>query len=145
MPAFKDRRFLPYSQQQMFDLVADVASYKDFLPWCLGTRVYNRREDGFDADMIIGFKMFKEKIVSRVSLQEPNKVNVDYMDGPLKRLYNHWVFEPASEGCMVDFAVELEFKSRMLENLIGEVFTKATFRMIHAFEERAKDLYGTPK
>ena len=143
MPKFSDQRILPYSQDQMFHLVADVARYHEFLPWCLATRVYNQKIGRFDADMVIGFKMFREKISSRVTVNATEKVYVDYLSGPLKRLYNHWHFSENDNGeCVIDFEVDFEFKSRMLENLIGDVFTKATHKMIQAFEDRAKDLYG---
>lgn len=144
MTEFSDQKILPYSADQMFALVSDVARYPEFLPWCTGARVYNRRADRFDADVIIGFKMFREKFTSRVTFSRPNSVDVDYLTGPMKRLYNHWRFTDMEEGgCLIDFKVELEFKNRMLEQMIGRVFTEATERMVDAFEARAHDLYGS--
>lgn len=142
MPKHTEQKLLPYSQTQLFALVSDVGRYPEFLPWCVGTRIYNRRAARFDADVIIGFKMFREKFTSRVTLEENAAVNVDYITGPMKRLYNHWRFLPHEAGCLVDFEVDLEFDNRMLEQMIGKVFTEATERMIGAFETRAHALYG---
>lgn len=143
MGKFSEKRILPYNQQQMFDLVSDVGSYPQFLPWCIGARVYNRRPERFDADVIIGFKMFREKFTSRVTTQEFHSVDVDYISGPMKRLYNHWRFVEQSGGrCLIDFEVEFEFGNRMLQKMIGNVFEEATQRMVEAFEGRAHALYG---
>lgn len=143
MHHFVEKKVLPYSDEQLFKLVADVGSYPDFLPWCLGTRVYNRKPGQFDADVIIGFKMFRERFTSRVTLEPNSKVDVDYIKGPMKRLYNHWRFEPTENGhCLVDFEVDFEFSNRILNQMIGGLFGEACKRMIHAFEERAKLLYG---
>lgn len=138
-----ERKKLPYSPDQLFALVSDVGSYPEFLPWCIGARVYNQRPDRFDADVIIGFKMFREKFTSRVSLQRPYIVEVDYITGPMKRLYNHWRFsELEGGGSIIDFEVDFEFDNRVLEQMIGRVFTDATERMIDAFVQRAHALYG---
>lgn len=142
MPEHRESRILPYSPEQMFALVSDVGQYKDFLPWCLASRVYNRKAGQFDADLVIGFKMFREKFTSRVLLSEPHKVHVNYIKGPLKTLYNHWHFLPVDQGCKVSFAVDLEFKNPVLERMIGDMFTKATLKMVQAFENRAHELYG---
>ena len=143
MAYLTEQKNLPYSKQQMFDLVSDVGSYPEFLPWCVGARVYNRRADRFDADVIIGFKMFREKFTSRVVLQKPDLVEVDYITGPMKRLYNHWRFTELEEGgCLIHFEVDFEFQNRVLEQMIGKMFTEATDRMIGAFETRAHELYG---
>ncbi|WND02330.1 type II toxin-antitoxin system RatA family toxin [Temperatibacter marinus] len=143
MPKLTMKKDLPYSVEQMFDLVSDVNSYDQFLPWCQKVRVYAQKQGQFDADLIIGFKNFRETFTSRVTYTAPKSVNVDYIKGPLKRLYNHWQFsENAGGGCHVDFEVDLEFKSRILENLIGTVFTEASKKMIDAFESRAEELYG---
>lgn len=143
MPYHSEQKILPYSEQQMFDLVSDVARYPEFLPWCVGARVYNRRTERFDADVIIGFKMFREKFTSRVVLHEPDLVEVDYITGPMKRLYNHWRFTGLEQGgCLINFEVDFEFQNRVLEQMIGKMFTEATDRMIDAFESRAHELYG---
>ena len=143
MPKFTENKLLPYTAEQLFAMVSDVGRYPEFLPWCIGARVYNRTPDRFDADVIIGFKMFREKFTSRVTLKHPNAVDVDYISGPMKQLYNHWRFTNQPDGsCMVEFAVEFEFRNRVLEQMIGRVFTEATERMIDAFEERAHTLYS---
>jgi coenzyme Q-binding protein COQ10 len=133
---------MPYTPEQMFDLVADVKSYADFLPWVIAMRV---RKDGPQetlADMIVGFKGLRETFTSRVQKQRPGEVHVDYVDGPLKYLRNDWRFRPAPNGCLVDFSVDFAFKNRMFEMLAGQVFTIALRKMIGAFEDRAKVLYG---
>lgn len=143
MHHFSEKRVLPYSEQQLFGLVADVAKYPEFLPWCLGARIHNRKEGQFDADVIIGFKMFRERFTSRVTLESNSKVDVDYIKGPMKRLYNHWRFIPQPDGsCLVDFEVDFEFKSKVLNQMIGALFGEACRRMMSAFEERAEALYG---
>lgn len=142
MPHFVDEKFMPYSQKQLFDMIADVANYPEFLPWCMDARIYNKKENQFDADLIIGFKAFKERFTSRVTLHSPNALEVDYIKGPMKELYNHWKFIKADGGTLVDFEVEFEFKSKLLGRMIGPVFAEATHRMINAFEARAKELYG---
>ncbi len=143
MAKHSEKKILPYSRQQLFDLVSDVGRYPEFLPWCVGARVYNRREESFDADVVIGFKMFREKFTSRVLMREPGSVHVDYITGPMKRLYNHWHFtELEAGGCLIDFEVDFEFANRVMEQMIGRVFTEATERMIDAFENRAHALYG---
>ncbi len=146
MPRFKTQRQLPYSARQLSDMVADVARYPDFLPWCKAARVYNKKGDIFDADLIIGFNLFREQFTSRVEVVPGSSVKVDYLDGPLRRLYNYWIFKEDPKGLTnIDFEVDFEFKSRMLEKLIGEVFSRATQKMVSAFEARARDLYGDPK
>ena len=142
MPHFVDKKLMPYTQKQLFDMVADVESYPEFLPWCMDARVYNIKDGQFDADLIIGFKAFKERFTSRVTLDCPNGLDVNYIKGPMRELYNHWRFVKADGGTMVDFEVNFEFKSKLLGKLIGPVFGEATERMIGAFETRAKALYG---
>ncbi|WP_417457122.1 type II toxin-antitoxin system RatA family toxin [Kordiimonas sp.] len=146
MPHFSEKKILPYTQEQLFRLVADVAHYPEFLPWCTGARVYNRQENRFDADVIIGFKMFSERFTSRVRLEPNSKVDVDYIRGPMKRLYNHWKFTPEGfHSCLIDFEVEFEFSNRMLNQMIGGLFGEACRKMVQAFEERAAAIYGEPR
>lgn len=143
MAYLSEQKMLPYTEQQMFDLVSDVGRYPEFLPWCIGARIYNRRTDRFDADVIIGFKMFREKFTSRVLLEEPKRVEVDYIAGPMKRLYNHWHFSASEQGgCHISFEVDFEFHNRVLEQMIGKMLAEASERMIDAFESRAHELYG---
>ncbi len=144
MPKFSDEMILPFSPQQMYALVADVASYDQFLPWVVGTRLFNKKENQFDADLIVGFKMFKERFTSRVNLTPNEKVYVDYIKGPMKYLYNDWRFEPHGEsGSKVYFTVDFEFKSMIFQKVAGLFFEEATQKMMQAFIDRAKVVYGS--
>lgn len=144
MTTHAERRTLPYTPEQLFDLVADVAKYPEFLPWCLSSRI--KKWDGdtvFYADLVIGYKMVREKFGSKVTLNAPDHIHVEYLSGPMKYLSNHWKFIREDDGsCTIDFFVEFEFKNRLLQNLIGVFFNEVVCRMVGAFEERAQDLYG---
>ena len=143
MPTHAERRALPYTPQQMYDLVAAIEKYPEFLPWVQGVRVTRREENTVYADLIVGFRMFRESFTSKVSLQPPDVIDVKYLKGPLKYLNNHWRFEPnGRDGCIVDFYVDFEFKSRIFQKVAGTLFNEAVRRMIHAFEGRAKTIYG---
>ncbi len=142
MPTHAERRFLPYSQEQLFALVADVERYPEFLPWCVAARIRSRDEDVLIADLVIGFKMVRERFTSRVTLRGPDRIDVEYTEGPLRYLNNHWSFEPQDGGCVIDFFVDFEFKSMILQKLIGALFNEAVRRMVGAFESRAHALYG---
>jgi coenzyme Q-binding protein COQ10 len=145
MPTHAEQRVLPFTREQLFDLVADIERYPEFLPWCLGARVRERRDNLIVADLLIGFKMVRERFTSKVTLNPPNRIDVAYAEGPFRYLANHWVFEPASEGgCRIDFFVDFEFRSRVLQKLIGVLFNEAVRRMVAAFETRARHLYGNP-
>jgi len=133
---------MPYTPEQMFDLVADVKSYQEFLPWVIAMRVRKDAPDETIADMIVGFKGLRETFTSRVEKQRPDRIYVDYVDGPMKYLYNEWHFRPNGDGCFVDFSVDFQFKNRMFEMLAGQVFGIALRKMIGAFEDRARKLYG---
>lgn len=143
MPKHSETRHLPYTPEQMFDLVADVGRYAEFLPWVSAIRVRSNSETEMVADMIVGFKGLRETFTSRVAKQRPNSIRVDYVDGPLQHLTNDWKFRPDGQGgCLVDFCVDFAFKNRMFEMLAGQVFDRALRKMIGAFEERAARLYG---
>ncbi len=143
MPRHQEKRRLPFTPEQMFSVVADVALYPEFLPWCKAARVYNQSPDGFEADLVIGFKMFSERFTSKVSLERPSVISVDFVRGPMKYLHNDWRFAADGAGrCRVDFVVDFEFKSRLLEKLIGALFEEAVHRMVLAFETRAEEIYG---
>ena len=143
MPKHSETRALPYSPEQMFDMVADVARYPEFLPWVSAIRVRSDGATEMVADMIVGFKGLRETFTSRVKKDRPHAIRVDYVDGPLRYLSNDWRFRPGEDGgCLVDFSVDFEFKSRMFEMLAGQVFDRALRKMIGAFEERAAALYG---
>jgi coenzyme Q-binding protein COQ10 len=142
MPTHAERRILPYTPEQMFDLVADVRRYPEFLPWCVAARVLTRDEQVLVADLTVGFKMFRETFRSRVGLERPGHIHVTYETGPFRYLNNHWRFRPVPEGVDVDFFVDFEFHSRILQMAIGVVFNEAVRLMVRAFERRAMVLYG---
>ncbi len=143
MPTHAERRVLPYTPQQLYDLVADVGRYPEFLPWCLAARIRERDEKLIVADLVIGFKVFRERFTSHVTLSpELPRIDVKYTDGPFKYLQNHWVFEDHPQGCEIDFYVDFEFRSRILQKVIETLFSEAVRRMVGAFEARAQDLYG---
>lgn len=144
MPSINETRRLPYSAEQMFDLVADVGRYPEFLPWVVATRVRGRTEQGMEADMLVGFKAIREKFTSRVTLDRPNAVQVHYVDGPLRDLDNDWTFTPLPDGaCELTFSVDFTFKNLMFEALAGQYIDRAFRKMVAAFEERAAALYGS--
>jgi coenzyme Q-binding protein COQ10 len=143
VPKHTETRRLPYTPEQMFDLVADVGRYGEFLPWVSAVRVRSNSETEMVADLIVGFKGLRETFSSRVEKQRPGHIRVDYLEGPLKHLHNDWRFRPDGKGgCLVDFEVDFTFKSRVFEMLAGQVFDRALRMMINAFEERAARLYG---
>ncbi len=144
MPTHAERKLLPYGPEQMYDLVADVGQYPQFLPWCVGARVRTRTETELVADLTIGFGPFRESFTSRVALDRPRRVQVTYENGPFRYLNNQWLFEPDPKGCRVSFFVDFEFKSRLLQRAIGVVFNEAVRRMVNAFLKRARDVYGIP-
>lgn len=143
MPRHQESRVLPYSAEQMFALVADIAHYPDFLPWVVALRIRNDSETEAVADMIVGFKGLRESFSCRVHKHRPDKVSVSYIDGPMRHLTNEWHFTALEEGgCRVDFMVDFAFRNRMFEALAGQMFDKALRKMIAAFETRADALYG---
>lgn len=142
MPTYAERKQLAYSAQQLHDLVADVESYPKFLPWCVAAR--NRAKNGnvLISDLVIGFKMFRERFSSEVTLT-PGRIDVAYKEGPFKYLTNHWIFEPQEDGStIIDFYVDFEFRSKLLQSVMGALFNEAVKVMVNAFEKRAKQLYG---
>ena len=147
MPRHTETRRLPYTPEQMFALVSDVARYPDFLPWVSAIRVRSNSEAQLVADMVVGFKGLRETFTSKVEKTRPSRIMVEYIDGPLKYLRNEWTFRPDGKtgqgtGCVVDFSVDFAFKNRVFEALAGQVFDRALRRMIGAFEDRAAVLYA---
>jgi coenzyme Q-binding protein COQ10 len=144
MPTHAEKRILPYTPEQLFDLVAAVDRYPEFLPWCVGARIVRTDGPVVYADLIIGFRMFREQFTSKITLDRPRRIDVSYTRGPFRYLNNHWTFNPVgADSCEIDFYVDFEFRSRMLQRLIGALFNEAVRRMVTAFEGRAKQLYGT--
>ena len=143
VPKHSETRHLPYAPEQMYDMVADVKSYPQFLPWVSAMRVRSDSATETLADMIVGFKGLRETFTSRVQKAAPDAITVDYIDGPLKYLRNEWRFRREDGGCAVDFSVDFAFKNRVFEMLAGQVFGQALRKMIGAFETRAAELYGS--
>ena len=143
MPRHAETRHLPWSPDQMFDLVADVGRYAEFLPWVAAVRVRSNSETEMVADLVVGFKALRERFTSRVVKAKPTELHVDYLDGPLKYLRNDWHFSPdGAGGTKVDFCVDFAFRNRLFEALAGQMFDSALRKMIGAFETRAAALYG---
>jgi coenzyme Q-binding protein COQ10 len=143
MPRHAETRVLPYTPEQLFDLVADVAAYKEFLPWVAAVRVRSNSPTEMVADVVVGFKALRERFTSRVVKQRPDRIHVDYLEGPLDHLTNDWTFRRVEGGTAVDFCVDFAFKSRIFEAIAGQVFSTALRKMIGAFEARAAALYGS--
>ena len=147
MKVHTEQKILPFRPNEIFELVADVAKYPEFLPWCTGARVRERQPtttgETMVADLMIGFKMVRERFTSRVTLDRPDlRVDVEYLQGPFKHLKNHWTFSATQNGhCQIDFHLEFEFSSVLLQKLIGVLFHEAVRRMVAAFEARAHQLY----
>jgi len=149
MPQFSSKRRLHHSAPQMFDLVADVERYPEFVPLCKSLKIRQRtpKPDGTEiviADMTISFKLVREAFTSRVTLDRPNlKIMAEYLKGPFSNLENRWSFEPKTDvDCDVGFFLAYEFKSRMLAMLMGTMFDTAFQRFAAAFEKRADAIYG---
>ncbi|WOI56796.1 type II toxin-antitoxin system RatA family toxin [Palleronia sp. LCG004] len=147
MPTHHETRKLPYTAQQMYDLVADVESYPKFLPWTAAARVRDRRqtEDGevMEADLVISFKVFRERFRSEVTLRPDDmKIDTRYVTGPFRHMNSTWTFMEREKGCEVKFDVDFEFKSRILGSAASMFFNDAMQRIVRAFERRAAQLYG---
>lgn len=142
MPEHREVRFLPYTPEQLFDLVADVGRYAEFLPWVIATRVKSRSDTEMVADMVVGFKVFRETFTSRVVLDRPHHIHIDYLSGPLKFLYNDWRFKAVGGGSEVDFHVDFAFRQSLLNALAGNYFHEAFRKMVTAFETRAAIVYS---
>lgn len=147
MPTHAETRTLPYSADQMYALVADVASYPDFLPWCAAARIRSSSPEGAAevmlADLVISFKVFRERFGSRVVLYpETRHIDTEYLDGPFKYMKSTWDFRDVAGGCEVGFFVDFEFRNLILQKAIGLVFNEAMHRIVAAFEARARELHG---
>ena len=139
----EERRVINHTPYNLYKLVSDVKKYPEFLPWCLGARVKNNKKDSFDADLIIGFKIYKEIYSSQIFLDKINKkITVNYKSGPFEYLQNHWIFTENKKGCEVEFMVDFKFKSVFLQTLMETLFSEAVRRMVGAFEKRANELFN---
>ena len=149
MTSHAETKYLPYTAKEMFDLVADISSYPEFLPWCSAARVRQKIQKGevtqIEADLVISFKVFREKFGSRVILDTSKfTIETDYINGPFRYMHSVWSFENSGQGCEVKFNVDFVFKNAMLQSIIGLVFNDAMQRIVRAFERRATDLYSKP-
>jgi coenzyme Q-binding protein COQ10 len=148
MPSFRTTRLVRHSPREMFDLVADVEKYPQFLPLCEGLRVRSRSpgeggEETLIADMTVGYKAIRETFTSKVTLRPAKlEIAVAYLDGPFRHLDNLWSFKPDGDGCRVEFFIDYEFKSRMLGMLMGSMFDRAFRKFAEAFERRADLVHG---
>jgi coenzyme Q-binding protein COQ10 len=142
MHTHSERRHLPYTPEQLFDLVVDVEKYPQFLPWCLSSKITRREDSTFWANVVIGYKIYQEKFTSKVITKRPDSIHVEYLSGPMRHLTNHWKFIREEDGtCTIDFHVEFEFRNIIFEKLMGVFFHELVRRMVGAFEARAKALY----
>ncbi len=142
MIVHRESRVFPYAPPAVFEIVADVERYPEFLPWVIGARILRRGHNSFDAEVLVGFKMIRERYTSHVALNRPHAIDVRYTHGPFRHLVNRWQFAASPEGCRVDFYIEFEFRSRILQKLIGALFGEAVRKMVAAFESRARQLHG---
>lgn len=147
MPAHSEVRQSPYTPQQLFDLVVDIEKYPEFLPWCRAARITERKPDYFVGELIISFSHLTERYASKVVPTPPapnqeGRIEVSMVNGPFHHLDNHWRFVPTTTGTEIHFAVEFQFKSKILDKLIGGLFTRACEKMGAAFMTRADALYG---
>lgn len=142
MPKHSETRFLPYTPQQLYELVLDIERYPEFLPWCLAARILSNDEREVKAELIAGYKALREKFTSVVHLTPGKKLEVEYVSGPLQQLRNVWRFDAARGGCQLGFELEFTFKSSLLAGLFEMFFEQALRRMAGAFEARAHALYG---
>ena len=149
MPTHAEKRAMPYTPEQLFELVQRVDRYPEFLPWCIAARLKGQENNVAIWDLVIGFKMIRERFTSRVTLQPPApdlhpRIDVSYADGPFRYLNNHWIFERQADGTtVIDFFVDFEFRSKLLQSIMGVLFNEAVKRMVAAFETRARALYGS--
>ena len=148
MPTHSEKRALPWSADQMYALVADVARYPEFLPWTSAARIRSRSpgaegSEVLEADLVISFKVFRERFGSRVVLwPDTRRIDTEYLDGPFRHMHSHWRFTPRDSGCEVEFFVDFEFRNVILQKVIGVFFDEAMRRVVRAFELRAAALYG---
>lgn len=148
MPTHAEKRLLPYSAEEMYDLIAGIDRYPEFLPWCSAARIRSRRAEGareiVEADLVISFRVFRERFGSRVVL-DPGRMRIEteYLDGPFKFMRSTWDFRDRPEGgCEVEFLVDFEMRNAVLQKVVGVVFQEAMLRIVRAFESRAAQLYA---
>ena len=142
MPRHEERATLHYSADELFTVVADVKDYPAFVPWCSGARLQREDEREIIAELVIGFGPFQESFTSQVTLDRPRQVRVHAVDGPLEHLTNTWTFTPIGDATEVDFIIDFQFKSHLLDHVASGMFHEATTRMMSAFESRVHLLHA---
>ena len=143
MTTHSEQKFVPFTPDQLFEMVSDVQSYPKFLPWCVGARIRSADDELIVADLMIGYKLLRERFTSRVTLDRAKwKIETEFTDGPFKFLRNQWEFKSCPDGCQIVFLVEFEFRSTVLQKLVSVLFNEVVLRMVSAFEKRAYFLYG---
>ena len=143
MARHREQKLLPWTADQLYSLVADVGRYPEFLPWCAAARITRRDGNVFWADLVIGFRLIRERYTSRVTLVPGREIHTTYTSGPFRKMEGLWRFVPRDDGgCLVDFAIEFEFNSRLLQRTIGVLYLEASRRLVRSFEDRARELYG---
>ena len=147
MPSHSETRTLPYTADQMYGLVADVANYPEFLPWTAAARIRSRKDKGDHevmlVDLVVSFKVFRERFGSKVTLwPERKRIDTEYIEGPFRHMRSRWEFEDVEGGCEVHFEVDFEFRNMIMQKAAGLFFFDAMQRIVRAFEKRADALYG---
>ena len=146
MPTHAEKKILPYTSEQMYHLVLDVERYPDFLPWCLACDIISQEDGVLYANLVIGYKVFREWFKCKVSFHPSSSIRVEYINGPLRYLSNTWNFRSlANGGCEIDFYVDFEFKNPIFQRLMGVFFNEIVKRMVKAFEDRAVQLYSAKR
>jgi len=145
VPTHHQTKTVGYSAEEIFDLVIDVSSYPDFLPWCLSSSTTEIEAGSFHADLLIGFKIFRENFGSRVKFKRPQVIEVTPTYGPFRKMRNMWSFEDKGKNCcLIDFYVDFEFRSLFLNKVMGLLFYEAVKKMVDCFEKQASQKYGPP-
>ena len=133
----------PYSHENLFNLVADIESYPHFLPWCEAARIKKRQDNIIIAELVIKYKIFRGSYVSKVTLIPPEKIIVELVDGPFKFLQNHWKFNECANGTEIEFMLDFELKSSILESIISSEFDRYANKLMDAFLKRAADIFAS--
>ena len=142
MPRHAEQTTLPYSAEELYGVVADIKDYPAFVPWCSGARIRREEPHEIIADLVIGFGLFHESFTSQVSLERPKRILVRAIEGPLEHLTNSWAFKSLGAKTHVDFVIDFEFKSHLLDHVVNGMFHEASTRMVSAFESRVHFLHA---
>ncbi|MBF0610409.1 MAG: type II toxin-antitoxin system RatA family toxin [Magnetococcales bacterium] len=142
MPRIRLQETVPFTPQQMYDLVVDMERYPEFLPWCVNGRKFHEEESHFHAEMTVSFKGVREKFQTLDRLEPHKRIHITLLSGPFSNLESEWAFSPAANGCRIDFFIDFQFKSTLLNLTLGPVFSQAAKQMVGSFRNRAVSLYG---